>query len=119
MIPQRLQLSRKKGWRMPANTLKVDRTSQWGNPYMIGRPISGKAVRKWAFVIEATDVQAVDRAEAVQLFADLLFKDRNAQSKVKRALVGKHLACWCSLDGPCHADVLLQVANEVAYTIGG
>lgn len=26
-------------------------------------------------------------------------------------LRGKNLACWCALDQPCHADVLLEVAN--------
>ena len=26
-------------------------------------------------------------------------------------LVGKDLACWCPLDQPCHADVLLEIAN--------
>ena len=26
-------------------------------------------------------------------------------------LHGKNLACWCSLDGPCHADILLKLAN--------
>jgi hypothetical protein len=30
---------------------------------------------------------------------------------VRRELKGKNLACWCPLDGPCHADVLLRVAN--------
>jgi len=28
-------------------------------------------------------------------------------------LRGKNLACWCKLDAPCHADVLLELANEV------
>lgn len=27
-------------------------------------------------------------------------------------LTGKDLACWCSLDAPCHADVLLELANR-------
>ena len=27
-------------------------------------------------------------------------------------LRGKNLACWCPLDQPCHADVLLELANE-------
>jgi hypothetical protein len=27
------------------------------------------------------------------------------------ALKGKDLACWCQLDQPCHADVLLEIAN--------
>ena len=26
-------------------------------------------------------------------------------------LRGKNLACWCKLDEPCHADVLLKLAN--------
>lgn len=30
---------------------------------------------------------------------------------VCRELAGKDLACWCPLDQPCHADVLLEVAN--------
>jgi hypothetical protein len=29
-------------------------------------------------------------------------------------LRGKDLACWCPLDQPCHADVLLELANPVA-----
>jgi hypothetical protein len=30
---------------------------------------------------------------------------------VRRDLTGKDLACWCPLDQPCHADVLLELAN--------
>lgn len=35
-MPERIQLSRRKGWRMPANTVKVDRTTIYGNPFRIG-----------------------------------------------------------------------------------
>ena len=34
--PKRIQLSRAKGWRMPANTVKVDRSTKWGNPFVVG-----------------------------------------------------------------------------------
>ncbi|WP_174851684.1 DUF4326 domain-containing protein [Youhaiella tibetensis] len=30
---------------------------------------------------------------------------------VRADLAGRNLACWCSLDGPCHADTLLRIAN--------
>ncbi len=30
---------------------------------------------------------------------------------VRRELAGRDLACWCALDEPCHADVLLQIAS--------
>lgn len=32
--------------------------------------------------------------------------------RIKAFLGGKNLACWCHLDQPCHADVLLRIANE-------
>jgi hypothetical protein len=31
-------------------------------------------------------------------------------------LRGYSLACWCPLDKPCHADVLLKLANVPADT---
>jgi hypothetical protein len=87
--PQRIQLSRKSGWKMPENTVKVDRTTNWGNPYK--------------------DAPA---ALLVGLFRDLM---RNPDTRWKREnlhkLRGKNLACWCALDQPCHADVLLELAN--------
>lgn len=33
---------------------------------------------------------------------------------IRRELAGRDLACWCRLDQPCHADVLLAIANEVS-----
>lgn len=35
-----------------------------------------------------------------------------AQDAVKRELKGKNLMCWCPLGEPCHADILLQIANS-------
>jgi hypothetical protein len=34
--------------------------------------------------------------------------------QVRDELAGKDLACWCEPDAPCHADILLRIANEVA-----
>ncbi len=99
MKPTRIQLSRLKGWRMPANTVKVDRTTKWGNPFVVG--------------VDGT------REECVDQFA-LMFAqgDRSTHAYMTMAkahleeLRGKNLACWCSLDLPCHADVLLEIANS-------
>ena len=35
-----------------------------------------------------------------------------SDAEIKRELRGKNLACWCPDGGPCHADVLLEIANE-------
>lgn len=37
---------------------------------------------------------------------------RKGWRKIRRELAGKNLACWCPLDQPCHADVLLELANR-------
>lgn len=31
--------------------------------------------------------------------------------EIRAHLRGKNLACWCALDAPCHADVLIEIAN--------
>ena len=98
--PRRIQLSRAKGWRMPPNTVKVDRSTIWGNPYRVGEPFY------------PTAQAAVDRFEA-----GLTSPPPHPESTMGKILSllpdlrGKNLACWCPLDAPCHADVLLRLAN--------
>lgn len=96
--PKRIQLSRRKGWRMPPNAVKVDRTTRWGNHYRPGGPV----FREKGFG------KVKDTAEAVALFRRLV-----APTMIDIAqLRGKDLACWCAPDQPCHADVLLEFANR-------
>jgi hypothetical protein len=99
---QRIQLSRAKGWRMPDNTVKIDRTTQWGNPWKVGEP--GPLGRT-----------AIDAAGSVGLFTDMLRDDQLRQAAGYPAdlspLRGKNLACWCRVGTPCHGDVLITAAN--------
>ncbi|MGO8055976.1 DUF4326 domain-containing protein, partial [Rhizobium leguminosarum] len=39
--------------------------------------------------------------------------------QVRHELRGKNLACWCPLDQPCHADVLLEIANSKCRAASG
>lgn len=103
--PHRVQLSRKKGWRMPENTVSVARPGRWGNPFPVAK--MGPYLR-WA----------TDAAAAVALFEEMVntphlragcYPDH---ATMRRELAGKNLACWCPLDKPCHADVLLELANR-------
>ena len=102
--PARVQLSRRKGWRMPPNTVKVDRTTQWGNPFIPGR--SGGAYAK---VVK-------DRRHAFLLFLGFAPLGTDTVATIRRELRGKNLACWCPKDDPyqdvCHAAVLLKIANS-------
>lgn len=35
----------------------------------------------------------------------------DGEETIRRELAGHDLACWCPLDAPCHADVLLRIAE--------
>lgn len=102
--PKRIQRKRTKGWRMPEGAVYVGRPSKWGNPYKIGEsdPMSLGGI--------------LDATTAVRMFewyAWLLWADEGIPE-----LRGKDLACFCPLDQPCHADVLLELANREATPDG-
>ena len=107
--PVRIQLSRRKGFNLQAHSrvlnglpaVNVARPSKWGNPFKVG-------------------VDAIDVDEAVGLYEqwlrdtiDGIWDDPGAVWIVDHIekLRGKNLACWCPLDAPCHADILLRIAN--------
>lgn len=103
MKPVRVQLSRKKGWRMPPNSMSVARTSQWGNPYMINH-------KKMHIDGQIHDVP--DRATAVRLYKEWVEHWLKEYPTMLEPLRGKNLACFCPHDQPCHANVLLELANQ-------
>jgi hypothetical protein len=102
MTPQRIQLSRAKGWRMPENTVKVDRSTRWGNPF--------RMADLW---FPGQNTQAEATRMAVDHFRDWLARPAQVglAAEIKEKLRGKNLACWCKPCTPCHADVLLEIAN--------
>lgn len=124
MAPTRVQLSRRRGWRMPRNTLRVDRTTLFGNPFDVREYGYELALR----LFEATargawlpaNVGDVDEPTREMLYeAHHHWINRLGGSPVeaiRTALRGRHLACWCALPGrgpddQCHAAILLRIAN--------
>ena len=102
-VPERIQLQRTKGWRMPPNTVKVDRTTKWGNPFVVGKPGG------------AYTAKVIDRRHAWQLYRSVAADNPELVAAARAELRGKNLACWCSKDDPyedvCHAAILLEIAN--------
>jgi len=94
-MPQRLQQKRLKGWRKPPGAVVVSRPSKWGNP----------------FKVDADH----DRATVVRQFREWIFGNDPKAARMRRdlgELRGKDLLCFCPVPGPCHGDVLLELANE-------
>lgn len=98
-MPRRIQRSRARGWRMPEGAVYVGRPTVFGNPFeMTAETDRAVVVAKYRALVEA------------------MHHDPGPLGTNFRAalagLRGKDLACWCPLDRPCHADVLLDVANR-------
>lgn len=91
MTPGRIQLSRARGWRKPPGAIVVSRPSAWGNPFPVG--VHG-------------------RDKAISLYREHLLADPGLLEAARAELAGRDLACWCRLADPCHADVLLELAND-------
>ncbi len=103
--PIRIQRRRARGYRMPEGVVYVGRPSRWGNPYRPGDPDPMEPGRY------------LDGPGAVRMYRWYLESRPDLKQAARRDLRGVSLACWCPVvlpDGrraPCHADVLLEVAN--------
>ena len=99
-MPKRIQRSRAKGWKMPEGAVYVGRPTIFGNPFTTASSVSrSHAVflfRRWITGAMGTGAGGLRRISLMSRLPELR---------------GKDLACWCSLDAPCHADVLLEIAN--------
>jgi hypothetical protein len=106
-MPKRIQLRRmKKGWRMPPNTVHVAWPSKWSNPFKVGIDgDAGACVRLYAEWLTPYQKQGPKSTTE-----NLLLSEANIKA-IEADLAGKDLACWCPIGQPCHADVLLEIAN--------
>lgn len=134
--PARIQLSRRKGFNLQEASLALNglpaivvaRPTKWGNPYAVhamdlfgqGWITPERAVElfrrgceKGFLTIPYTRLTAEERGDGLESFG------AHAIAEVApKYLAGHNLACWCPLDGPCHADVLLEIANGPAPETG-
>ena len=94
--PVRIQYVKGRRMRSPNGLMcaYVGKPTPFGNPYKVGQG------------------NTLTRAEAVEAFRKYILSRPLLLRQVRVNLRGKNLACWCACDGqPCHADVLLAIAN--------
>ena len=134
MSPIRVQRKRTKGWKAPLCSCGcgkparyVGRPTKFGNPFEVYRCT---CCGSWDVRDDNGVTYHVDHAycrahpgepnsyrEAVSHAIDLYCQDfdwlsRVTPEDVRAELRGHDLMCWCPLDQPCHADVLLSIANS-------
>ena len=115
--PQRMQVSRRRGFDLQGASLAlnglpaklVTRPGRWGNPFAI----DDVAVR---FGLD----RAAAQARAVAMAGDWLRGTLDprlspgpppTREAIRNELRGHNLACWCKPGTPCHADILIELAN--------
>lgn len=103
-MPERVRLSRKKGYRKPEGAIVVARPSKWGNPFHLHG------------VESAADIVAMFRSELIGAIERPFSEPHPIEFRIMAEsledLRGNDLACWCGLSAPCHADVLLELSNR-------
>jgi len=120
--PRRIQLRRTKGWRMPPNTAKVDRSTAFGNPITCSWPHGCSrnggdvecCVDTFRHYLESGLKNEPTFTGRLSIALEGIAGYPRLTRLVERLseLRGKDLACWCGPDRPCHADVLLEIANR-------
>jgi len=111
-MPQRIQRTRipKRGYILADGSaytgqpVYVGRPGPWGNPFTVAE--FGTA----AVAVARFEQHLRVRRNPFPGWTDLI--EYPADDEIRRALAGRDLACWCPLDQPCHADVLLKLANQ-------
>lgn len=93
-MSKRIQRKRTKGWRMPDNAIYVGRPTQWGNSFRVDENTTHEQAVKYYRLAIMNTLPIID----VEAWL--------------APLRGKDLVCWCRLDQPCHADVLLELLGQ-------
>ncbi|WP_338665014.1 DUF4326 domain-containing protein [Pararoseomonas sp. SCSIO 73927] len=107
-MAERVRLSRKGGWSMPENTVRVARPGLFGNPFAHAESRVAVAMHRVWLTGGMRSTAMLDCR--VVLPGDVTFRRRQVLRDLGW-LRGKNLACWCRLDASCHADTLLELSN--------
>jgi hypothetical protein len=121
----RIQRTRKKGFKLPPNTVCITRPGKWGNPFKVGETYRNSAWiaamfpdnPKYALELIETGITPANAKEAVEWFEismEAMFRldpDRTKEDLLK--LKDKNLACWCKVGDPCHGDLLVEIIEKL------
>lgn len=116
---ERVQRSRKKGAKLPSNTLVVTRPTIWGNPWEGQDAVAAYKM----FVEQVIDgvlcVQTIESALRVKrIFEKPIDEWKDLRSRMfvfDRHQITFRVACWCPVDAKCHGDVIRALPYYLAW----
>jgi hypothetical protein len=137
---KRIQRKCTEGWRAPEGAVYVGRGSKWGNAFRVylcdccghwdvidnndvshhvDHAVARGDKQSMGIVLDPRPEPRgeLQRRGAIRHAVELFEQDIEwgtaafTADQVRTELAGKDLMCWCALDAPCHADVLLALAN--------
>lgn len=121
---KRIQRKRTKGYKMPPGAVYVGRPTKWGNPFRLTPDgwiecysINRNILNPWIIWSISGGFSLIDILQLYELWvvgmmAEKLFLPKPPSNQMFETLRGHDLFCWCPLDRPCHADILLKLANQ-------
>lgn len=113
--PVRIQRRRTRGWRMPEGAVYVGRPTKWGNPFPLDRYKPGAHLPSGEIDDDPPtnkDWKRMAARWAMQDYREWCLEEVKAGRLSLDELRSRDLACWCAVGEPCHADVLLELANS-------
>lgn len=135
--PQRIQRSRRAGWRLPSGAVYVGRPTRWGNPFrptqlympavlpheievVLHSLVGGGSItsywvngRRGVPMIPVPGGGPLGIDGALKLYHGHIL-ETVGETVIRTELGGRDLCCWCAPVVRCHADVLLEIANKTS-----
>jgi hypothetical protein len=105
--PKRIRKSRSPRWQLPENAVDVS-VAPWASPFQQVRRTPEQRVELFKRLLSGQLCISLGK-ECADAQIEYV---RNAVANIHE-LRGKDLACTCPIGAPCHADVLLDLANGV------
>ncbi|MCS6853478.1 MAG: DUF4326 domain-containing protein [Elioraea sp.] len=112
--PGRVKLRRVKGWRLPRDVMRVDRSTRRGNPFRCHDPVGAVAIFRARIAGDDAEASRLARACGASVVGPVGLSARAEVLASLPLLRGRRLACWCAPDQPCHTDVFLEHAGAEA-----
>jgi len=110
--PVRIQRSRQHKQVSPNGLpiVYVGRPTKWGNPFKVGdNNVEHIDTESYDFV-DIVTIKSV--AECIEEYEEYIKEQIEEENLDINELAGKNLSCWCKIGEPCHADILLKLANK-------